>query len=57
MCLGELEATHWALYGERSVLCQPFNSQNWLACIFSLKYQYFVQQTGDENTHLSAGQC
>ena len=31
-------------------LFQPFNSQKWLTCSFSLEYPYIIQQTGSENT-------
>ena len=29
--------------------CQPFNSQKWLACNFSLQYPHIILYTGNEN--------
>ena len=29
---------------------QPFNSQKWLGCNFSLKYPYIILHTGNKNT-------
>ena len=48
---------HWYRYSES--LFEPFFSSrnswtlylpNWLICKFSLKYPYFIHQTGDDNT-------
>ena len=30
--------------------CQPFNSQKWLTCNFSLSYPYIIQQNVRENS-------
>ena len=38
------------MYNFFSTIVQPFNSQKWLTCNFSLSYPYIMAQMGNENT-------